>query len=384
MNACDIIFSGVIALFAGIFGSGTTMMLPPTPAPTLGPAPTSRSFRMGFTPWQYEATVAARDTTYQRIHSHADIIKQHLSDGIPYQEALDGTAYHPDVENEINTRLTRTQSGMTVLLAIDSLSGGRDGKPLYWSAGGANALTEPWLSRPWSSPEVTTAYINFALDMIGRFQPAYFEYGTEVSELILNDLAAYNNEYVPFAQAVYTSIKAQHPTLPLLTTIAMKHPTSPEASLIATHYPSILPYTDVVGVSVYPYIFFTHANKGDPSTLPSDWLSQITAVAGGKPIAVSETGWAAQDTVIPSFSVNEPSNAQNQNSFADILLTEANTLGAIFVIWWTVTDFDALWSNTLGADPVARIWRDIGLYDEDQNARPALTTWDQWLAAPLA
>jgi len=28
---------------------------------------------------------------------------------------------------------------------------------------------------------------------------------------------------------------------------------------------------------------------------------------------------------------------------------------------------------------VAKIWKDIGLYDENQNMRAALQTWDGWL-----
>jgi len=49
------------------------------------------------------------------------------------------------------------------------------------------------------------------------------------------------------------------------------------------------------------------------------------------------------------------------------------------VIWFFAVDFDVLWDETLGRDPIARIWRDTGLWDETLSARPALSTWTSWL-----
>ena len=141
-------------------------------------------------------------------------------------------------------------------------------------------------------------------------------------------------------------------------------------------------YTDIVGVSVYPYIFFSHANKGDPDNMPPDWLSQASVLAQGKPVAITETGWIGQDLIIPSFSVNVPSNPQFQLDYAQRLLDESNTMNVEFIIWWTIVDFDALWNGVLLQDPVASIWRDIGLVDEGLQPRPALSEWQDWLAKP--
>ena len=53
-----------------------------------------------------------------------------------------------------------------------------------------------------------------------------------------------------------------------------------------------------------------------------------------------------------------------------------------FVGWWALVDFDARWDSALGQSPVARIWRDTGLYDEALNPRPALDTWQQQFLLP--
>ena len=61
------------------------------------------------------------------------------------------------------------------------------------------------------------------------------------------------------------------------------------------------------------------------------------------------------------------------------LFAEAEVLDAEFVVWWALVDFDALWNAALGQDPLARIWRDTGLFDESLNPRPALDIWQQQL-----
>lgn len=342
----------------------------------------TRSFKMGFTPWQYEATLAAQNITYSRLIAHGDVIKHHFMSGIPWQAAYDEVAYHANVEAEINGRLTQTPSNMDVFLAIDSLNSGRNGLSPDWGVSTNMPLSPPWDTRSWNSPEVIESYINFAKDLIDRFQPTHFEYGTEISELLLNDASGYN-DYLVFADAVYTQLKSAYPDLQLVVSVAMKSPGSAESQSIAANIASIIAFADVVGVSIYPYAFFDHADKGDPDNLPSNWLSQITAIANGKPILISEAGWIAEDLDIPIFSYSENSDEDKQNKYVHLLLDAANTLDAELVIWWTITDFDTLWSNTLGQDPVAKIWKDIGLYSQTQQPRKALETWDEWLAKPV-
>lgn len=339
----------------------------------------SRTFYMGFTPWPYEATDNALETTYTRLVNHGDIIKHQLLGGIPWQEALDGSAYHANLEAEIQGRLDRTPSSTEVFLAIDSLDASRSSLALYRGEFDNMPLEGDWASRSWNSQEVIDAYIAYAVDMINRFQPKYFEYGTEISELLLNDVAAYN-DYLIFAEAVYTSLKSSFPDLKVMVSIALKSPGSAEMHTIAASIGSVLEYSDVVGISVYPYAFFTHTDRGDPDNLPDNWLSQVESIAADKPLVISETGWIAEDLVIAELAYSESSNQTKQNDYMVKLMHAAQQMKVELVIWWAVTDFDTLWEDTLAQDPIAKIWKDIGLYDENQLARSALDTWDEWLA----
>ncbi|NOX69131.1 MAG: hypothetical protein GXP15_08085 [Gammaproteobacteria bacterium] len=366
----------VCAFLAGCGGSSTSenTLTPPPPPPVQ-----TRSFYMGFTPWPWDATQTAVDDVNQRIQDNGDIVDHHIMVGVPWEAALQGLPYPAEVDADLNDRVQMLQPGKEVFLAIDSLNGVRDAMAANWGVNFNEPRPPPWDTRSFADVEVTTAYLNFALDLIARFDPVYFNYGTEISELMLNDPAAFD-DYVVFAEVVYNGIKAQYPNLPVMISIAIKSPGSAEMATIATGFERILDYVDVVGVSVYPYIFYNHADKGDPDNMPDDWLSQVQSLAQGKPLAITETGWIAEDLIIPSFGVNVPSSEAFQQVYASRLLSEADALDAEFVIWWTVVDFDALWNGVLLQDPVASIWRDIGLYDENLRARPALDDWQSWLA----
>lgn len=356
-------------------GGGTSTPTPPVQPPTVE----NRSFFMGFTPWPYDATIEAVNTTYEKVQQNGDIINHHIMQGIPWQQAFDSSTYPANAEDEINSRLSQTVAGKTILIELGSLNGLRTGLAENWGVNGEEPRTAPWDSRDFDSPEVITAYSNFAIDLISRFNPEYFNYGPEASELILSDINEFNKFRI-FAQQVYTNIKAQYPNVKLLISVALKSPSSNEASLLRQHIPELLDYVDVIGVSVYPYIFFNHSNKGDPANLPADWLTQITQIAPGKPVAITETGWIAEDLVINNFSVNVSSNETFQQNYVTRLLQESNNLNAEFVIWFSLIDYQALWEGVLNRDDLAAIWRDIGLYNEQVQPRPGLTIWQQYLA----
>ena len=341
-----------------------------------------RSFYMGFTPWPYDATLEAYTTTYDKLNADGDMVDHQLMQGIPWEEAYNVTAYPTAVEADLNGRLSLTNPDKVIFLAIDSLNPARDGLANNWGANGEEPRSGEWVNRNFDSPEVIAAYVNFASDLIDRFQPAYFNYATEASELILKDLTTFT-KFKVFAKEVYNRLKARYPDLKLLFSISLKSPGSSEMTLVKTNIADILQYVDVIGVSVYPYIFFNHADKGNPANLPANWLSQITDIAPGKPIVITETGWIAETLVLnlsnQNISITVNSNESDQKAYVTELLEESNRLGVEFVIWWSIIDFQALWNGALMQDEVAAIWRDIGLYDEQVQPRPGLSVWKSFL-----
>jgi hypothetical protein len=61
------------------------------------------------------------------------------------------------------------------------------------------------------------------------------------------------------------------------------------------------------------------------------------------------------------------------------MLSESQQKRALFVIWFTLRDYDALW-NALPAErkPTGIVWRDTGLYDESGGERSAMGIWRDW------
>ena len=357
-------------------GGGGSSTSDPQDPPTV-----TRAFDMGFTTWPYDATVTAVNYVYTETSARGDFVAHHLDGGIPWQEALDGTAYDPAVEAEIQTRLDNTPANQRMYLAISPFNTGRDGLAGHWGAGTNEQLLAPWDTREFDSPEVIQAYTSFARDMITRFQPTYFNLGIEASELLVNDLTSFNR-YVTFASQVATALRADFPDLRLMVSVALKSPGSIKAESIEANIGPLIDLIDVVGISVYPYVFFDHTDKGDPANLPVNWFSQIQNIANGKPIAVAETAWIAERLEVPTFGVDVMADAQDQADYMVELFAEAEALDADFIVWWALVDFDALWDTALAQDPVARIWRDTGLFDESLNPRPALDIWQQQFVLP--
>ncbi|OHD16825.1 MAG: hypothetical protein A2087_12110 [Spirochaetes bacterium GWD1_61_31] len=341
---------------------------------------------MGFTPWPYAPTQQAVNDVYSFINAEGDLVAHHFQQGIPYTaDTADFSSYHQSIQAEIDGRLAATASGKLMYLAIDSLNGARDDLADLWTDSGTAPRPAPWDSKGFDDPAVIAAYIEFSLTVLEKFRtaygtlPAYFNYGTEISDLMINDPAKFS-AYTVFAREVYTNIKAACPSLKMMVSIALKTPGSAEMASAQAGFTRIRDYVDVVGISTYGYAFYGHADKGNPDNLPADWLTQILMIAPGKPYGVTETGWIAENLSIPAYGLAVAGSESWQNKYLARLFDECNNqLQAELLIWFTAYDYDRLWSETLAGADLPKIWKDTGLVDEDFRERCALATWRNWL-----
>jgi len=338
---------------------------------------------MGFTPFPYEASWDAVTGVYDLIHDHGDFVAHHFDGGVPWSEALDGTAYPDAVNDELEMRLSLTDPLVPAYIALSPLSMGRDDLAPYWGAEFNMERTGPWATADFSDPDVRTAYANFAVSLIERFQPTWFNYAIEATDYLIHKPEQWD-AFVGFVQHVHDAIETEHADVQLMISIALKHPDSSSSNTIRDRFSDVLPYVDVVGLSVYPYAFFGLEEGGNPANLPESWLSQVSDIAPDYPIAIAETAWIAENlnTDGGTWALSVNSSPEWQADYVQTLCTEANALNAEFITWWAPTDFDTLWEETLASDPLAAIWRDAGLYDGDVNPRAALEVWDLWHEKP--
>ena len=346
-----------------------------------------RPFKMGFTEWPYDFTPTAEAWTYDKINAHGDLITHHLKDGLPWQEAYDDDATYPAwIESAIAGRIAGTDPSKSVFLVIDCMDQNREFLIGEWGDEGQEARSGAWASRDFDSPEVIQAFINYSLNLIDRFEPDYFNYATEATE-IYGYSADRFTKFVTFAAAVYSGIKAVHPDLPVMLSIILKTPGNAASLTTEQLFARVSNYTDIAGVSIYPYAFFTPFSDVRPDELAANWLTQIYSIAPGKPIAITETGWIGEDIVVPAIGLTATSTEEIQDQYLQMLMNTAFYLNAEFVVWWCIADFDEGWDSTLASRPeaaLALVWKDIGLYDGDQQPRIALDTWDAWYARGLA
>jgi len=343
----------------------------------------TRSFKMGFTPWPYAATLAAVDDIYSFIDGSADMIAHHMDSGVPWNEAVTPNNfdnYGQNVKDEINDRVARTAllSNNTVYLAVSPFSSLRDDIAGYWNTAPNQARLPPWDSLDIGNDFVISAYANYVNELIKKFNPTHVNYAIEINEYYHNHPSVADRDKLDyFVVNVYSFLKSLYPDIKFMTSFVLTSPGSAKMLESAELFQRIKDYNDVVGISIYPYAFFSHAGKGDPANLPADWLSQITDIAPGKLYFVAETGFVGESLSITSIGLNVVADEDKQDLYVSKLFSEANRLNMQGIVWFTAYDFDDLWASDLN-DDFSLIWRDTGLKDGNQVARKSLTTWNRW------
>jgi len=343
--------------------------------------PDSRSFYMGTTPFPYDITLEAVEETYRLVREHTDLIAYHFDSGVPWPEAFEGKPYHRDVLSEIDSAVSHLPEGKKVYLAITPQAQDRKSLAGYWGEGRNMERPGEWKDKDFDDPDVITAYLNYARYMIERFHPDYMAYGIEIDGN-LDDRDPSFEKFLFFIEQVYTTLKRENPDLPLFLTFQTG---SFEVDWETQRRVDrrLLPFSDYVAISTYPYWIpgKPPVGEADPSNLPEDWFSQMAELAPEKPFAVSEGGYIAEDLVIKQYGVDLKGREEWQAEYVNFMFNELNKLGAEFVVWFVIRDYDLLWEKT-GRVEFFKIWRDTGLIDGNGNPRLALRIWDAWLKLP--
>ena len=354
--------------------------------------PATRPFRMGFTYQPYDWNNAAFAETARLIGKNGDFIAIFEDTGIPWPEAFNGEPYHPNVEQKLKRSKAAIWPHQTVAVMASAL--GIDRLSLAAYAGEADPMDRPgeWAGRHFDSPEVVTAYLAYANDLIGRFKPDYFCYLAEANASHTDAKSPAFQSMRRFAKSVYEALKSTRPDIKICIEFILSNTDHMTERMEVTS--QLLPYTDVFAVSTYP--FHDDAIAGDGRRLPDDWFSKVRDYAGGKPFAVLETTFAAENFMHPTKGIRVqgqhkrlliPGGPKSQAVYINRLLKDANLLEAEFVNLWAVRDLDRL-AATIGqpdsvfADPFWLLPQDSGLFDENGNPRLALQVWQKWFGLP--
>jgi hypothetical protein len=339
----------------------------------------TRTFYMGTTPWPADFTSAELDTAYRFINDHCDIVSHHFDDGIPYEEAYYNRPMPASLLQDVAVRKSKTAAGEKIFLSISALALNRNTKPGYYKETPvSDSIKNYWQQLAFDDERIITTYVNYVSWLIDQFQPVYVNYGVESN--VSNWDPARFILYKNFISQVYQRLKTRYPAIPFFVSFIVDESTE------AFNYAGMLmPYSDFVGLSAYPYITVSSSVNGntDPKNFPSNYFEKFANLSTTKPLAFAETGYTAENLIIPSYNLNKLGNVNWQRDYLEIVLKFCNDKKAKLFVWFCSKDYDA--GNTrlqnLGLyQDLFGLWEDTGLKDENGSERPAYKSWLQWFA----
>ncbi len=335
-----------------------------------------RNYYMGFTPFPYDISSEAVDYVYNKLETDADIIAHHFDDGVPWVEALADTDFHPNIMADWQYRLSRTPATHKKYVAVTPISINRNSLAPYKAEEGNLPLPAPWDTISFNHPYVKQAFLNYCKRVVEFFDPDYFVIGIEVNFLMKLRPDLWDS-YFELHKFVYQQLKTIYPALPIFVSFTGMDiiPEYSDANLVNQYQAlnDMMPYTDIFGISVYPYI---SSLLTDP--VPQNLFDRIFEYSS-KPIAICETGYEADTISVNGGLVTIEGSPELQNNYITYLLNKAQEYDVEFVINFVLRDYDALWQAIGSPDDFRILWKDTGLYDENGDPRIAHQTWMDWL-----
>jgi hypothetical protein len=335
-----------------------------------GQEPQARGFEMGVSLIPYDISVEAMLSLGVFVRDHAELVTQKATGALPWEEALRQRPYPPLVELGLAGIKGRVEN-RKVFLSTTPLNAARDG--LADSAGAAPESGPAWKDREFDHPDVIKAYVNFCRDLIARIKPEYFACAIEANALARN--APRWKRFLVLAKEVYTTLKKEHPELPVFVTIGLG--TYHESEAVQKRaVTQLLAFSDWVVVVAYPFIA-----QPNPAKIPRDYFAKVAALGGRKPFAVAETCFIAEDFLTPESSLY--GKEAWQDDYLRFVLEESAKLNGKFLIWLVTRDYDRIWDKLPPGTPeLFKLMRDGGLVAGDGRERKAFQTWKTWHQLP--
>lgn len=339
----------------------------------------TRSFFMGFTPFNHSHDASHLKDVYEMLPEVGDIVLHHFDAGIPWEEIYEGKPWPEKLEKDLQTRLELQSKDMKIVLAVTPLSPLRDELAGAWASTQDKKRAGVWESKGFDDPDIIQTYIEFCREMIRQFKPEFFIYGIEVNILGHKNAAEWD-KFVQLCNETYTTLKREYLLLPISLSIQLGDYYS-NIAIDNAHLPKIMPFTDYIAVSWYPFNLFSGSEE--PYKLPEGAFADIRKFAPDKPFAIAETGFIAKDLIlVGEYAMHLEGRESWQDTFTRLLFEQCNREDARFVCWFISRDYDELWEvmSKKGAPEWMKVWMNTGIVTASGMRRKAFNTWRKWRA----
>lgn len=357
-----------------------------TGATDSAPAPATRAFQLGFTPFPYgigtniEAILTIMDNVYGVIATNGDLVCHHFDSGVPWPEALAGAPFPDNMQFDLQFRKSMTPTNHAVFLAITPIRLDRNGLAPYRGEQESMPLPPPWNTYTFDHPDVQAAFYEYCRRMIESLEPDYVIIGIEAN-LLMDKAPGLWPAYVTLHTNTFAQLKAAFPALPIAVSWTAMDLLGGYTDANPTHqtaaFHSLSNHVDFLGLSFHPILSALLAD-----TVPTIPLIRAALNLRTGTVAICETSYPAETFSLLGGSLNFNGSPDKQALFFKNLFTALDERESLFAVNFITIDYDQLWNEMGQPDDINKLWRDTGLYDQDLAPRDALRIWRGKLALP--
>jgi hypothetical protein len=239
-----------------------------------------------------------------------------------------------------------------------------------WRTGSSLLLQVPAdATDDWTNAAARALFLSMLSGYAASYRPAFVFLGNENDFYFEQAPADYANWLAFYAQA-YGAVKAASPATMVGPVFSHEHLAGSGAlnGWTAPHWGAIdghdFAKVDVVGITLYPWL--QHATA---AAVPDGYLDGFLAHAHGKPIAITETGWPAENLggLDPPWETSDPAQVTYLARLAAMLRGKDVRLAT-----WLFLHPEA---DPGGSPTEWKLFGSVSLRDNAGIARPAYASW---------
>ena len=325
----------------------------------------SRTYRLGFSATSPVLTIESVLATINAWEPYADVAL--VTHTVPWNALLEDTSASHLIRRELYELVALYRSRSLPLIVqldiTDGLARDRESPELVT------------LGRSITEPAVQAVYHDYVVAIDSILRPDYLGLAMEVNLVRAAASAAVYDAVVTMANAAATNLAAEESAARLFVSFQVETAwgrLGGDGTYIGIETErDDFPFIDVAGLSSYPFL----GGFDDPSDVPLDYYSRVTAAAGVPGIVV-EGGWSS--AAVPGVS----SSPTKQAGWIRRQMQLADHAELLAVTQITFTDLD-LSSYPLPPESILPLFAHLGLVDVSLQPKPALAEWERAYTRPL-